>query len=254
MYIDTHAHLYAKEFEEDIDSVIKRAKGVGVDRIYLPNIDSDSITGLNALLEAHPSFFIGMMGLHPCSVDVAYEPALKVIKEELYKGHYCAVGEIGMDLYWDKSTKNIQELAFIEQCEWASDLNLPIAIHSRESTRELIDILKANQHLNIKGVFHCFGGSHDEAKEILDLGFYLGIGGVITFKNSTLKDVLKGIPLTSIVLETDAPYLAPTPYRGKRNESSYLTHIAEALSNVYGMSSEAIGERTSQNAKELFSR
>jgi len=253
-FIDTHAHLYLEQFQEDIEAVVKSATENGVSEIYLPNIDFSTLESLNSLVEAYPDIFRPMVGLHPCDVKEDYRNQLDLLKKEAFKGTYTAIGEIGMDLYWDKTTKVAQEEAFLTQCQWAKELELPIAIHSRDSTDELIEILQNHRELGISGVFHCFTGTKEQADQILDLGFYLGIGGVVTFKNSTLRNELKGIDIDRIVLETDAPFLAPVPHRGKRNESSYIPLVAEELSKVFDLSIEEIAEKTTANAHRLFQR
>ena len=252
MIIDTHAHLYAKEFYDDIEEVIARAKTSGIGRILLPNIDVDSIGPLNKLVNKYPDYCMPMMGLHPCSVSRDYKVQLETIKNELDSKKFIAVGEIGIDLYWDKSTLEIQKEAFIEQCNWAVERKLPVAIHARDSTDVLIKILQEEVSSDLEGVFHCFGGSIEQAIAIEKLGFYLGIGGVVTFKNTKLREVLVDVSLDRIVVETDAPYLAPTPYRGKRNESSYLTRMVSTLAEVYESTPEEIITRTSDNALKLF--
>jgi len=251
-FIDSHAHLYAEEFAEDLVAVIQRAKDKHVSQVLLPAIDSSTFDAMMAITSRFPDFFKPMMGLHPCSVKEDYKAELELVEKELASGQYCAVGEVGMDLYWDKSTKDIQEDAFRQQCQWAKDLDLPLAIHSRNSTREILDVLQDLKELELRGVFHCFSGTAAEAKELIDLGFYLGIGGVVTFKNSGLKDEIKDISLDHLLLETDSPYLAPVPYRGKRNESSYLDEIADFLANLYGCTKEEIGHKTSANTRALF--
>lgn len=250
--IDTHAHLYAKEFTEDIDEVISRAKLSGVSNILLPNIDVNSIQGITHLVDAYPNYFYRMMGLHPCSVKENYEEELAIIKQELDTQKCIAVGEIGIDLYWDKTTQQIQENAFLEQCQWAVDADLPIVIHSRESTSLLLDLLDVHFKTGIQGVFHCFGGTEEEAERIVDRDMYMGIGGVVTFKNTALRDILKNVPINRLILETDSPYLAPVPYRGKRNESSYLTYVANQLSTVYNVPISEIDTITTSNALNLF--
>lgn len=252
MIIDTHSHLYAEEFKEDIETVIEKAQSAGVTKVLLPNIDLESIEPLNQLVVHNPSFFHRMMGLHPCSVKQDYIEVLAKIKLELDSKKCIAVGEIGVDLYWDKTTQNIQENAFKIQCEWAIERNLPIVIHSRDSIDIIINIIKQNFEGKITGVFHCFTGTVEQAKEIEKLGFYMGIGGVVTFKNSNLREVLPEVPLSKLVIETDSPYLAPVPYRGKRNESSYVVLVAEELSKIYGVSVDEISEITSENALSLF--
>ncbi len=250
--IDTHAHIYAEEFAEDQLAIIENAQEVGVTKILLPNIDSASIAGITHLVETYPQVCYRMMGLHPCSVKDNYKEELAIIKKELDAQKCVAVGEIGIDLYWDKSTQAIQEDAFLEQCQWAKDANLPIVIHSRESTTLLLDLLDVHFPKGIDGVFHCFGGTEEEADRILNRNMYLGIGGVVTFKNTTLRDVLKKVPLNSVVLETDSPYLAPMPFRGKRNESSYLSYIAKQLGEVYNLPISEIDSITTANALNLF--
>ena len=250
--IDTHAHIYAEEFLEDQPQIIERAAEVGVTKILLPNIDAASIAGISHLVDTYPNIWYRMMGLHPCSVKEGYVQELAAIKAELDSKPCIAVGEIGIDLYWDKSTQNIQELAFIEQCNWALAANLPIVIHSRDSTTILLDLLDLHFPNGIAGVFHCFGGTEEEAQRIIDRNMYVGIGGVVTFKNTTLRDVLKKVPIERVVLETDSPYLAPVPYRGKRNESSYLTYVANQLCEVYNLPFSEIDAITTANALNLF--
>ena len=251
--IDTHSHLYAQEFDADLQDVIERAKAVGLSQILLPNVDLESLDRMDALAELQPDLFHKMYGLHPCSVDNDYKEVLNRIEERLADGDYIAIGEIGIDLYWNKDTRAIQEEAFRMQIDWALKYDKPIVIHSRETIDIITDIIEwsyADTELN--GVFHCFTGTHLQAKRLIDLGFMIGIGGVLTFKNSNLREELKGIPLDHIVLETDAPYLAPVPYRGKRNESSYVTEVAKHLSYVYDTSVAEIVEQTTLNAKKLF--
>jgi TatD DNase family protein len=251
-YIDTHAHLYAEEFESDQPAIIGRCVDAGVTKILLPNIDAETVESLQKLKANYPGICYAMMGLHPCSVTKSYREDLKKIESLLYNGEkYVAVGEIGIDLYWDQTLKKEQETAFLTQSQWALDLQLPIAIHTRNATREAILCLnKLNKQPG--GVFHCFGGSIEEAREIINMGYYLGIGGVVTYKNSTLPEVLKQIDLKHILLETDAPYLPPVPFRGKRNESSYIPYIAEKLAEIYDVALSEIAQATSQNAEKLF--
>jgi TatD DNase family protein len=250
--IDTHAHLYAEQFKDDLSEVINRARAVGVTQVLLPNIDLDSIESLNELVEADSLHFKPMMGLHPCSVSTDYQAVLGKILVELERRDCVAVGEIGVDLYWDKSTQKIQEEAFLIQCKWAIEHHLPIVIHSRESIDLIINLLKENFPSNIPGVFHCFTGTVEQANEILEMGMYLGIGGVVTFKNSDLREVLKNVDINRILLETDSPYLAPVPYRGKRNESSYLVEIVKELSKIYAIPEQEVVNITTKNAMELF--
>lgn len=249
--IDTHCHLYAEEFNDDRELAIERALAMGVSKILLPNIDLESIEGLHALTDTYQQVCFPMMGLHPCYVKEDYQSVLKVIFDWFEKRKYFAVGEIGMDLYWDKTTKSWQEDAFIQQVEFAISKNLPLAIHSRNATHELIQLLKPYKG-KVTGVFHCFSESAELANEIIKLDFLLGLGGVLTFKNAGLPHALEKIDLKHIILETDSPYLAPVPYRGKRNEPSYTKLIADKLAEVKGISAAEIYEITTANAERLF--
>jgi TatD DNase family protein len=249
--IDTHCHLYAEEFNEDRNEAIERALAMGVSKILLPNIDLESIEGLHALTDTYQQVCFPMMGLHPCYVKEDYQSVLNTIFDWFNKREYCAVGEIGMDLYWDKTTKSWQEDAFIQQVEFAISKNLPLAIHSRSATQELIQLLKPFKG-KVTGVFHCFSESAELANEIIKLDFLLGIGGVITFKNAGLPQALENIDLRHIILETDSPYLAPVPYRGKRNEPSYTRLVADKLAEAKGISAAEVYEITSENAERLF--
>lgn len=252
--IDTHAHLYADEFDDDRDQMVERAKQAGVHVILLPNIDETSIVPLKKLIKQYPGFLFGMMGLHPCSVKQHFESALKVVENELFTNNeYIAVGEIGIDLYWDKSTLPYQQEAFKQQCDWAVKLGLPVAIHSRDSTALIIEMLKQMTTIP-KGVFHCFTGSATEAHEITEMGMYLGIGGVLSFKNSQLKEVLPGVNPQKIILETDSPYLAPVPHRGKRNESAFTAIVAEHMAAALKLSPQEIAQITTANAYRLFNK
>lgn len=251
--IDTHSHLYAEEFDNDRPEVVERAKQVGVEKIILPNIDSTSLDRMLALERAYPNICYASIGLHPTSVDENVENELAFVKAELDRKNYVAVGEIGIDLYWDKTFYKEQVRAFQQQVEWALERNLPIIIHVRNSHNETIEALRPYREKGLKGVFHCFTGGKVEAEDIFDLGnFLLGIGGVVTFKNSGLAESLVDIPLEKIVLETDAPYLAPAPHRGKRNEPSFLSLIADKLAEVYGVDKDTIIQTTTANAKQLF--
>ena len=254
MIIDTHAHLYAEEFSEDQPEVFMRAKAAGVNYFLLPNIDSASIPLMEKLLQSQKNT-IPMMGLHPSYVKENWMEELKIIETHLFKNpsKYCAVGEIGMDLYWDKSFLEEQKIVFRTQITWAKKLGLPIAIHARDAFDEIFEILDEENDESLKGVFHCFTGSIEQATKILDYGgFKLGIGGVVTYKNSGLTEVLNSVELKHLVVETDAPYLSPAPFRGKRNESGYLSYIIEKISGIYNLSDAIIAEVTSQNAIELF--
>ncbi len=249
--IDTHTHLYLEEFQSDIEDVIARAKSEGVSRFYLPNVDSSSIADLLKLEEKHPEC-IAMMGLHPCYVKENVADELKLVEEWLDKRPFAAVGEIGLDYYWDKTFIAEQKDAFRQQINWASELTLPIVIHSRDSMQDCIDIVRDHQNGKLRGIFHCFGGTVEEAKQIIDLGFLMGIGGVVTYKKSGLSEILSSIPLAHLVLETDAPYLTPVPFRGKRNEPSYLKYIVAKMAEALNISAEEVARQTTLNAQKLF--
>lgn len=251
-WIDTHAHIYASEFDDDRAEMMQKAFEAGVGHILMPNIDEDSLEAMKLLHASYPKQTSMMIGLHPCSVQEGYESFLERVEKEAATGHYLAIGEIGMDLYWDKSTRTMQEEAFKIQCETAVKYNLPIAVHSRESTPELIGLLQ-EMHSRPSGVFHCFTGSREEADTLIDMGFYLGIGGVYTFKNTHLRDVIRTSDLNNIILETDAPYLAPNPYRGKRNEPAYIPLVGRHLADQLGMDLNELARITEANSKALFS-
>ena len=254
LMIDTHSHIYSEEFDADRDEVILRAQHAGVTKIILPNVDSDSLPRLLKLEARYPDYCYAAVGLHPDSVKENYQKELDVIREELERRRYIAVGEIGIDLYWDKTYQTEQILAFQTQVEWAIEFNLPVIIHVRNSHNETIQALKPYAGKGLKGIFHCFGGTPEEAAEIFSLGdFKLGIGGVVTFKNSGLAASLMHIPLENLVLETDSPYLTPAPFRGKRNESAYTVLVAEKLAQVYDMSVGEIDRITTENACSVFS-
>lgn len=250
--IDTHAHLYAEEFDADRTEMLQRALDTGLTHMYLPNIDSSSIEGMLALEAQFPGQCLAMMGLHPCYVKENYQEELALVKSWLEKRSFPAIGEIGIDLYWDKTFVREQEEAFLTQVEWAKQYDLPIIIHSRESMDLIIELLKPVRHSRLRGIFHCFSGTVAQAEAAIELGFLLGIGGVLTFKKSGLDAVLSEIDLKHLVLETDAPYLAPTPFRGKRNESSYLLKVAEKLAEVKGVNLNEVAEVTTQNALQLL--
>lgn len=254
MLIDTHAHLYLPRFDEDRDAVLARAMKNGIEKIYLPNVDSTTIDAMLELEAAYPSRCFAMMGLHPCSVKENVAAELSLVKEWLSKRKFCAVGEIGIDLYWDKTFFEAQKQAFHEQIGWAIDLDIPIVIHSRESTDIVINILKERRHPKLRGIFHCFSGNAAQAAAITALGFHLGIGGVLTYKKSTLPDAIREVPLEWLVLETDAPYLPPVPFRGKRNESAYIHQIATALASIKQLPFEKISEQTTNNARQIFDK
>jgi TatD DNase family protein len=252
--IDTHTHIYLEEFRDDLEPMLARAAAAGVEEMYLPAIDSRTHEAMHELEKSHPNTCFAMMGLHPCSVKNDYISELNIVKEYLSARKYVAVGEIGLDYHWDKTFVEEQKNAFRQQIEWAIEYNIPISIHSRDATQAAIEIVGEYQGSGLSGVFHCFGGTVKEAEAIIDLGFYLGIGGVLTYKNSGLAAVLREIPLEKIVLETDAPYLSPVPFRGKRNEPAYMKEVLVNLAHVYGMSDAEVDMVTSKNAKKLFKR
>lgn len=251
--VDTHAHLYLDAFDNDLDDVVVRARAIGVEKILLPNIDETTVSDLKQTVDRYPSFFIPMMGLHPTNVREDWEQQLEIIYDELSRPGYIAVGEIGIDLYWDKSSKKRQVAAFERQLGWSIEKKIPVAIHSREAIPEVIQSIKKIGKKDLSGVFHSFGGSMNELKEILELGnFYIGINGVVTFKKSGLDETLKNCGIENIILETDSPYLAPVPYRGKRNEPVYLSEIVKKLSTIYRKTEEEITQITTGNAYRLF--
>lgn len=252
MLIDTHTHLYSSKFTEDRAEMIQRAQKAGVRWALLPAIDRGSHQAMLALEAAYPDFCHAMIGLHPCSVQADYEAELALVESELQRRPWIALGEIGMDLYWDKSYRKEQETAFLQQCSWAMAYDLPIVIHARESIDELIELIRGVNNPKLHGVFHCFTGNLAQAEAIINLGFHLGIGGVVTYKNGGLEQVLPFVDKQRILLETDAPYLAPVPHRGKRNETAYMKIVAEKLANFWEMSLEEVAEITSQNAMQLF--
>ncbi|MDD4756175.1 MAG: TatD family hydrolase [Prolixibacteraceae bacterium] len=252
MLIDTHAHIYSEEFINDVDLVVQHAYNNDVKKIILPNIDSASIKRLTDLSDVYPHLLYPLMGLHPTSVSTDYKEELQAIEYWLEKRKFYGIGEIGIDLYWNRTFLGEQIDAFRYQIKLAMSMNLPIVIHLRDSFNEVYNIIKEEQNGNLKGIFHCFSGDEEEAQKIVDLGFLLGIGGIITFKNSNLKTVIKNIPVDNIVLETDSPYLSPVPKRGRRNESAYLVYVAQAVAGIYDISVEQVAKITTDNARSLF--
>lgn len=250
--IDTHAHIYASEFDNDRDEVVKRALEQGIDRILLPNIDLESIEPMLKTEAAYPEICRSMMGLHPCYVDGNIEQTLEIIRGWFEKHNFIAVGEIGIDLYWDKTFRAEQEMAFVTQLNWAKEMNLPVVIHTRDSIEETLTLLRQEQDGSLRGVFHCFGGSVEEAQAINELGFHLGLGGVSTFKNGGMDKVIPHLDMNWVILETDCPYLAPVPHRGKRNEPAYTSLVVARVAELRGESLEAIDALTTKNAEELF--
>jgi TatD DNase family protein len=250
--IDTHAHVYAEELEADGPGIAERADKLGIIKVLMPAIDSATHVKMMEAEQHFPALYSSMMGLHPCSVKENYVTELNTVEGWFGRRKFVAVGETGLDFYWDLSFKDQQYDAFQRQIDWALQYDIPVVIHSRNSTDECINMVSKNQKGKLKGVFHCFSGSLEQAQQIIDLGFYLGIGGVLTFKNSGLDKVMKDIDLGHVVLETDAPYLAPVPFRGKRNEPSYITYVAQKLAEFKGVTSEEIGAITTLNAQKLF--
>jgi TatD DNase family protein len=252
-FIDTHSHIYLEDFALDLPDAMERADKAGIIKILLPAIDSAAHGDMLKTDMRFPENCLSMIGVHPCSVKENYRRELEIAEEYLVKRKFIAIGETGLDFYWDISFKDQQYDAFQAQIDWALKYDVPVVIHSRNSIDECIDMIKKNQQGKLKGVFHCFSGSIVQAQQIIDLGFYLGIGGVITFKNAGLDKVMKDVSLEHVILETDAPYLAPIPFRGKRNEPAYINYIANKLAEVKEVSVEEIAGITTLNAKKLFS-
>lgn len=253
-FIDTHCHLYSTEFDQDRLEMIRRALHAGVKQMMLPNIDSESIGSMMDLVRQFSGQCLPMMGLHPCSVKEDYQMLLDNMKEQLDNGEFAGVGETGVDLYWDTTHKDLQIKAFEQQIGWGRQFNLPVIIHSRESLDLNIGIIQDHKSETLQGIFHCFSGDFNQAMRIYKLGFKIGIGGVITYKNSGLDALLPKLPREMIVLETDAPYLAPGPYRGKRNEPAYLLIIAQKVADCLGLSLSEVADLTSTNALDVFGK
>ena len=252
MWTDTHTHLYLEQFDEDREAVVAEALAKGVSRLYLPNVDSRTIDAMLDLEQRHPGHVFAMMGLHPCSVKDNYREELKIVEDWLGRRDFCAIGEIGIDLYWDKTHVAEQKEAFLTQVRWAKESGLPIVIHCRESTDMVLELLEPEADERLRGIFHCFTGTPEQARAVMDLGFYMGIGGVLTFKNAGLDKVLQAVPLEYLVLETDAPYLAPAPFRSKRNESAYIPLIGARLAEIKQVSVEEVARMTTGNARKVF--
>lgn len=253
-WIDTHCHLFAADFDDDRQEMVMRALEKGITQMMLPNIDLSTISAMSSLAKIFPGHCKPMMGLHPCSVKEDYIEILSLMKNEIHQGGYYGIGETGVDLYWEVKNKDIQVLAFEEQIQWGQEFNLPVIIHSRESLDLTIDLIANQQDGYLKGIFHCFGGNYTQAKRIYELGFKIGIGGVITFKKSTLPELLPSLPPEMIVLETDAPYLSPVPFRGKRNESSYLILVAHKVAEALKITLEELSGLTTTNAEAVFGK
>ncbi len=250
--IDTHCHLYDQALADDIDNVMQRALEAGVNRFYLPAIDKDTEISMLELEKRYPDICFAMQGLHPCSVKSDYDSALLHVEQSLADRRFVAIGEIGLDFYWDRTFEKEQYHAFHQQIEWALLYDLPIVIHSRNSIEQTIQVVRSHQNGKLRGIFHCFNEDEKSAREIVELGFYLGIGGTVTYKKSVLPEVLKNISLENIVLETDAPYLPPVPFRGKRNESSYLVYVAQKLAEIKGIDVAEVASITTSNALKIF--
>lgn len=249
---DTHTHIYYQVHSGKLQEQIDRCFANNITRLFLPNVDTESIPAVLDTVKAYPNHCFPMLGLHPCSVKENYIEELKNIEKAIGENKIYAIGEIGLDLYWDKSTLEIQKDAFRTQVQWAKDLGLPIDIHCREAFDEIFELLDELKDDKLFGIFHCFTGNLDQAHRAINLGFKLGIGGVVTYKKAGLDQVVKSIDLKHIILETDAPYLAPTPFRGKENESSYLHYVAEKVADLHEISIEKLTEITTQNSKDIF--
>ena len=253
MFIDSHTHLYVDAFDEDRKEVVQRAIDTGIEMLLLPNIDVSTIDAMNQLTTEFPKNCFSMMGLHPGNVKEDWREQLNVMESKLKDGIYIAVGEIGMDLYWDKTFVEEQKQAFRIQIDWAKEHNLPIVIHARDAFDEIFEILDEVNDESLTGVFHCFTGTKEQADKIMSFGgFLLGIGGVLTYKNAKIDEAIQHISLDKIILETDSPYLPPVPFRGKRNESSYILHIGEKLADVFGVTLKEIEQKTTENTRKLF--
>lgn len=251
--VDTHTHIFLNQFDADRDKIISRALKKGIEKMFLPNVDLETLQAVKLLSEKYPKNCFPLIGLHPCSVKDDFEEVLNIFEIEIQKNKYYGIGESGIDLYWDKSSLDIQKQAFIRQIEWAKKYNLPIVIHARNSFDEIFEIVDNLIDDNLFGIFHCFTSSYEHAEKILSYkSFMFGVGGVVTYKNSGLDKVLTKIPIEKIVLETDSPYLTPVPFRGKRNESSYLVYIVKKLSEIYNIDKERIAEITTKNALKIF--
>ena len=249
---DTHTHLYYETDPEKLSDLMQRSLDNKVCRLFLPNVDSESIPLVFGLSERYPNHCFPMLGLHPCDVKANYKAELDSISKEIAQRKVYSIGEIGIDLYWDKSTLSIQQEAFRIQIDWAKNLGLPIVIHCREAFDEILEILNELKDDKLRGIFHCFSGTLEQAHQVIGLGFYLGIGGVLTYKNSGLDKVIQDVSLEHLVLETDSPYLTPVPFRGKPNESSYLVYIAQKLADLKQVSLHEIAEVTTQNSRMVF--
>lgn len=251
-FIDTHSHIYDTGFQEDMDAVMVAAKSVGIEKIYMPGIDSTCIDDMMGMETKYPGFCIPMMGLHPCYVKENYQEELAIVEGWLTKRKFAAIGEIGLDYYWDKTFAKEQQLVFEKQMQWGLDYGLPINIHTRNAMGETIEMVKPFAKKGLKGIFHCFSGSKESAEQIVEMGFLLGLGGVLTYKNAGVAEAVVDIPMEFLVLETDAPYLPPVPYRGKRNEPAFMIEVAKKLAEIKNIPLHEVGEITSENAERIF--
>jgi TatD DNase family protein len=251
-FIDTHAHLYSSPIKENIEGIMKNAMDNGIDTIIMPAIDSTTLEAMLEVEKTYPENCMAMMGLHPCSVKENVKEELAIIEAQLQKRKFIAIGEIGLDYYWDKTFTTEQMHAFEIQMQWALDYKLPIAIHTRNAMGETIEAVKPFAKKGLRGIFHCFSGSKESAEQIISMGFHLGLGGVLTYKNAGVAEAIKDIPMEWLVLETDAPYLSPVPYRGKTNEPSYMIHVAMKLAEIKNLPLHEIASITTNNAEKLF--
>jgi len=251
-FIDTHAHLYSSPIKENIEGIMKNAMDNGIDTIIMPAIDSTSLEAMLEVEKTYPQNTMAMMGLHPCSVKENVKEELAIIEAQLQKRKFIAIGEIGLDYYWDKTFTTQQLEAFEIQMQWALDYKLPIAIHTRNAMGETIEAVKPFAKKGLRGIFHCFSGSKESAEQIISMGFHLGLGGVLTYKNAGVAEAIKDIPMQWLVLETDAPYLSPVPYRGKTNEPSYMIQVAMKLAEIKNLPLHEVAEMTTSNAEKLF--
>lgn len=251
---DTHVHLYSTDFKDDLEEMLQRALDAGVEKFYMPAIDSSTHARMMAVEKAYEGVCLSMIGLHPCSVKENVETELDIIGELLQVRSFAGIGETGLDFYWDKTFTAQQYQSLEKHIGWALEYGLPLILHTRNATQETIDVVKQHTGKGLRGIFHCFGGSTEEAEQIIGAGFYLGIGGVVTYKNAGLDFVLKETGIGKVVLETDAPYLSPVPVRGKRNESSYLVHIVKKIAEITGISEAEIATVTDKNAASIFNK
>jgi len=252
MFVDSHSHIYSEEFSTDRADVISRAVKAGISKIVLPNIDSSTIKPMLDLADSNPQLFIPLLGLHPTSVKEDFRKELQIMEYWFEKREFAGIGEIGIDLYWDKTFINEQIEAFKIQISWAKKRRIPIVIHVRESFQEVFEVLQQEKEESLKGVFHSFTGNAEQAEQVIDLGFKIGIGGIVTFKNSGLDMIVQQIDLRHILIETDSPWLAPVPHRGRRNESAFITAVASKIAMLHETSIEEVGRITTQNAQQLF--